>query len=190
MPNGVEPATSVPVSELIAIDNCAGVIVSRTGIPANNLFPVGETLISYTATDTSGNAVSVTQMVTVVDDTPPVISALTPSASTLWPPNRNMVDVTVNYDAADNCAMLETTLSVSSNEPAGESDWEILDAHHVRLRAQRSARWGDRIYTITATAKDVHGNSSSRHVTVRVPRDRGGGGSAGPDSTGNPAQQD
>lgn len=173
LPNSVEPAVSVAVPDLIAIDNCAGVTITRTGVPADNLFPIGETIITYLATDVSGNAVSVTQTVTVVDDTPPVISRVTASPSTLWPPNHGMVDVALNYEAVDNCAMLETTLSVSSNEPgsAGTAlDWEIVDAHHVRLRAQRSARWGDRIYTITITATDIHDNSSSQHVMVRVPR--------------------
>lgn len=119
-----------------------------------------------------------TQTVTVVDDTPPVMSRVTASPSTLWPPNRDVVDVVVNYEAVDNCAMFETTLSVSSNEPVSVgtgSDWEIVDAHDVRLRAQRSARSGDRIYTITINATDVHGNSSSQVVTVRVPRSMEGG---------------
>ena len=166
---------SVAVPELIAIDNCAGVTISRTGVPANNFFPVGETLITYTATDVSGNMASVTQTVTVVDDTPPVISGVTANPSTLWPPNHNLVGVTVSYEARDNCAILESWLSVSSDEsPGGELDWEIVDAHHVRLRAVRSARLGGRLYTITITAMDIHGNWSSRDVTVRVPKSMGG----------------
>lgn len=178
LPNGVEPAVSVAVPEIIAIDNCAGVTVSRTGIPANNFFSVGETLITYTATDGSGNAVSVTQLVTVVDDTPPVISRVAASPSTLWPPNHGLVDVIVTYDAADNCGMGETWLSVNANEPgsAGASDWEIVDAHHVRLRAARPGRWGPRVYTITVTAKDIHGNLSTQNVTVTVPHSKGEGG--------------
>ena len=110
------------------------------------------------------------------DDTPPVISGAAASPSTLWPPNHSMVDVTVSYEAADNCAILETRLSVSSNEPAvGDaiSDWEIVDAHHVRLRAERSGLWGERIYTITITAKDVQGNLSSQNVSVSVPQSKG-----------------
>jgi len=178
LPNGDEPAVSVAVPELIAIDNCAGVTVSRTGVPANNLFPVGETLITYTATDVSGNAVSVTQTVTVVDNTPPVISGATASPSMLWPPNHDMVDVMVTYEAADNCAILESWLSASSNQAGAgsSSDWEIVDAHHVRLRAARSGRWGERLYTVTITAKDIHGNLSTQDVTVRVPRSKGEGG--------------
>ncbi|HKG78202.1 MAG TPA: hypothetical protein VKA78_02260, partial [Pyrinomonadaceae bacterium] len=177
-PNGAVPATSVPVPELIAMDDAPGVTISRSGIPANNLFAVGETFITYTATDASGNSTSVIQTVTVVDDTAPVISGVTASPLTLWPPNHGMVDVTVSYDATDNCAIVETSLSVSGNEPAtgaAGSDWEVVDAHHVRLRAARWGRRGDRLYILTITAKDIHGNLSSQNVTVTVPLNNGKG---------------
>jgi hypothetical protein len=171
-PNGAVPATSVPVTAISALDDCAGVTISRSGVPANNVFPVGQTLITYTATDASGHTASVTQAVTVIDNTLPVISNMVASPSTLWPPNREMVDVTVSYQAADNCAILGTKLSVSSNEPDAV-DWEVLDAHRVRLRAKRAARQGARLYTITITAWDVHGNVSSQNVIVRVPQSNG-----------------
>ena len=172
-PNGGIPLFSFANPELMVRDDCAGVIVNRTGVPANNLFPTGETLVTYTATDASGNLATWTQKVTVADNTPPVISGAAVNPATLWPPNREMVDVTVNYDAADNCGMLETTLSVTSNEPVtadARPAWQVVDAHHVRLRAQRSARAGDRIYTITITAKDIHGNVAHKSVEVTVPQ--------------------
>lgn len=177
VPNGSVPPTSAPVSGLMASDNCSGVNVSRSGVPAGNLFPVGETLVTYTATDARGNAAALTQTVTVIDDTPPVIKGAAANPPTLWPPNLKMVDVTVSYEATDNCALLETSLSVASNERAGGAgpDWEVLDAHHVRLRAARTGRWGARVYTITINAKDVHGNSSSRVVAVSVQHSYGKG---------------
>ena len=164
-------------SELIAIDNCSELIVNRSGVPANNRFPIGETLITYTATDASGNTASATQTVTVVDNTPPVISRVAASPSMLWPPNHGLMDVRVTYDTGDNCGISETWLSVDANEPGsgGASDWVILDAHHVRLRAARSGRWGQRVYTITISARDVHGNLSTQKVTVTVPHSNGKG---------------
>lgn len=170
-PNYAVPNTSVPVPELIALDDCAGLTISRTGVPANFLFPVGETIITYTATDFSGNKASVIQTVIVVDDTPPVISQVTASPSQLWPPNHDMVDVTVSYDVADNCAIVDTSLSISGEDPSGVgsgSDWEVVDAHHVRLRAQRWGRSGERLYTVTITARDVHGNVSTKTLTIPV----------------------
>jgi hypothetical protein len=51
----------------------------------------------------------------------------------------------VNYTVNDNCGMPACVLSVTSNEPINGTgdgdtapDWEIVDAHHVRLRAERA----------------------------------------------------
>jgi len=62
-----------------ASDNCGGVTVTRSGVPAGNNFPVGITTITYTATDLTGHTASATQTVTVIDNTPPQISNI-PSA--------------------------------------------------------------------------------------------------------------
>jgi hypothetical protein len=88
-----------------------------------------------------------------------------------------MVDVTVDYSENDNCSAPVCTLSVTSNEPVNGTgdgdmapDWEVIDAHHLRLRAERAGTGSGRIYTITATCTDTAGNSSSRTVTVSVPK--------------------
>jgi hypothetical protein len=87
-----------------------------------------------------------------------------------------MHDVTVSYTATDNCSgVVTTSLSVTSNEDANgkgdgntSSDWEIKNEHEVKLRAERSGNGTGRIYTITITATDAAGNSSSRPVNVYV----------------------
>ncbi|MGH9838433.1 MAG: LamG-like jellyroll fold domain-containing protein [Blastocatellia bacterium] len=111
---------------------------------------------------------------------PPVITNASANPSVLWPPNHRMVDVTVNHSGTDNCGSPSCTLSVSSNEPINGTgdgdtapDWEIIDAHHVRLRAERAGNGNGRVYTITITCRDSAGNSSSRSVTVRVPISQG-----------------
>jgi uncharacterized repeat protein (TIGR01451 family) len=59
-----------------ASDNCsASVKLARAGVPAGNVFPKGDTTITYTATDGAGNKAIATQKVTVVDNTPPIIFA-------------------------------------------------------------------------------------------------------------------
>ena len=57
-----------------ANDNCSLASVTRTGVPAGNAFPVGTTTITYRATDASGNFTEDTQVVTVIDNTPPAIT--------------------------------------------------------------------------------------------------------------------
>jgi hypothetical protein len=52
-----------------ASDNCDGAIAAAvSGIPAGNLFPIGTTTLTWTATDAGGNTSSVSQPVTVSYD--------------------------------------------------------------------------------------------------------------------------
>ncbi len=103
---------------------------------------------------------------------PPEISAIGVDQPSLSPPDNRMVLVTVNYSASDNCSVGACTLSVSSNErrQGGVPDFEVLDDHHVVLRAQSNGRDAARVYTITIECKDNAGASSKRHVTVVVPQ--------------------
>jgi hypothetical protein len=163
-----------------ATDNCAGTAtITRSGVPAGNIFPVGTTAITYTATDAAGNTTTATQTVTVVDATPPVIGDGSATPHSLWPPNHGMVDIIVNYTASDACGSATTSLAVASNEPVNGTgdgdtapDWEIVDNHHVRLRAERAGTGTGRIYTIMITAVDLAGNPTTQTVVVTVPHDR------------------
>ena len=131
-----------------ANDNCPGVTVVRTGVPAGNNFPVGDTFITYTATDKSGNTASATQKVTVTDNTVPVLSC--PSNVTAYLPlNSTATSTAVTYPAAtatDNCAgPIDIAYSHASGSvfPVGST-------------------------TVTVTATDANGNSSSCTFTVTV----------------------
>lgn len=48
-----------------ATDDCVVASLVRSGVPAGNLFPVGTTVVTWTATDAAGNATAATQNVTV-----------------------------------------------------------------------------------------------------------------------------
>ena len=75
---------------------------------------------------------------------------------------------------------MTSRLSVTSDEPvtgtgqglAGltSPDWEVIDPHHVSLRAERSLRGDGRVYTITITSTDAAAGASTEQVTVTVPR--------------------
>lgn len=136
-------------------------------------FGLGAHTVTLTATDSHGLFSSCTATVTVVDNTNPTITGVSADPSSIWPPNKKMVLVTVNYTASDSCSPSPVSvLSVSSNEGTS-ADWEIVDAHHVRLRADRNGNGNGRIYTITITSTDTSGNSTTRTVLVTVPHDQG-----------------
>jgi hypothetical protein len=145
---------SVTVSDLdgtlgtgSATDNCPGVgAVSRSGVPSGNVFPVGTTTLTYSATDAHGNTGSATQVVTVVDNTAPVISC--PSNIVLEPTCPSGAIATfANATATDNCGVQSV---VRTAGPASGSVFPIGTT------------------TVTFTATDIYNNTSSCSFTVTV----------------------
>jgi extracellular elastinolytic metalloproteinase len=171
-----------------AIVNFAPTVTGSCGVvtsapPSGSVFAVGATPVVTTGTRQDSSTTTAGFNVTVNDTEQPTISNASANPSSLWLPNHKMVDVTISYDVADNCtaaSAVVTSLSVTSNEPVNGTgdgdtapDWQVVDAHHVRLRAERAGGGGGRIYSITITATDAVGNVSTRVVTVSVPHDRG-----------------
>lgn len=113
----------------------------------------------------------------------PTIS-LAVSPSTLWPPNHAMVKVASGIAATDDCDNAPTVVvTVSSNEPTNgqgdgntSADWQVVNngdgTFDVLVRAERSGKGSGRIYTISVTATDNFGNSSTASGTVTVPHDK------------------
>lgn len=116
---------------------------------------------------------------------PPVIAGAAASPGSLWPANHKMIDVLVAYtvtDDSDPAATVRCSLSVASNEPVNGTgdgdtapDWQVVDSHKVRLRAERAGNGKGRTYTITITCADTAGASTSRQVRVLVPKSPGKG---------------
>jgi rhodanese-related sulfurtransferase len=135
--------------------------------------PFGNHMVTLTATDSHGRSSSSASTVTVVDETAPSLGNVTVDKSMLWPPDHLMELVTIAYSASDNCGAVDTQLVVSmsdagSSASGGSIDWEVVDAHHVKLRAERSGG-ADRTYFITVVATDGAGNQSAGSAAVRVP---------------------
>ncbi len=130
-----------------ATDNLDGVTITRSGVPAGNLFPVGTTVVTYTATDAAGNTASATQVVTVIDNTPPTITAPANAAyqlSSAVPPASASAAT-----AADNCGTPTVTVAESSNGGAGSPASPL-------------------VLTRTFTATDAAGNTASAGQTIIV----------------------
>jgi probable HAF family extracellular repeat protein len=140
--------------------------------------PVGSHLITLTVTDPAGASSQAAVTVTVLDSTAPVIRSAVVSPNTLGQPNRQMVPVQVNVVASDSCDPAPSCriLAITSSDPvtgAGDNtspDWLITGPLTAQLRAERSPRGGDRIYTLTIQCADAAGNASSTHITMVVPK--------------------
>ena len=146
------------------------------------IFPLGTNAVAINVSDSASNTVSCSSTLTVIDTIPPVITAATASPNRIWPPNHKMVDVKLKVTTKDQCGAADwKIISVSSNEPANglgdgdtSPDWEIVNDHCVRVRAERSGKGNGRVYTIKVQAHDEVGNlSKACSITVTVPKSQG-----------------
>jgi pimeloyl-ACP methyl ester carboxylesterase len=136
------------LGDAAASSNSSGTVtVTHHGVPAGNLFPVGTTSITYTATDSDGLIATATQTVTVLDKTSPTISC--PSDLVVFLPiSSNGDSMAVSYpliSANDNCTTTTVTVSPPSGSPFAVGTTPV-----------------------TATAKDTAGNSASGSFNVSV----------------------
>ena len=129
-----------------ATDNTTNVNVARNGVPSGNVFPVGTTTITYTATDDTGNSAQATQTVTVIDNTAPAINAPMPTSASAGPTGQAAIpNVVATTTANDNCGPVTLSQSPVAGTMVG------VGAH-----------------TITITATDAAGNTSTATTTFTV----------------------
>jgi len=153
---------------------------------APEFFPLGETVVTFTATDFSGNSASCMATVTVIDTVPPVIE-IALNRTVLWPPNHKFHDILASVTVTDDCDPEPgfVLLSVESNESVngrgdGNTQPDVRDESlgepdlAFALRAERAGPGDGRVYTITYRAFDLSGNEALGTAEVRVPHDRGG----------------
>lgn len=173
-----------------------------TSATPNGQFPFGPTLVTLTVTDGNGGIDVADVLVSIVDNTPPVLICTT-DAIALWPANHTMREIGVCVAVSDNCANPEDLLllcTVSSNEPDdGAGDGEFIGDVHgldgfatpvdisnslsydadagcffgvVALRAERDGAESGRVYSIVCDVVDAAGNSATASCVVIVPHDR------------------
>lgn len=175
--------TAVALGEALAADACDAAPLVINDAP--EVFPLGTTVVTWTALDHAGNVATATQRVTVVDTTPPRIVSLWATPSVLWPPDKRMVPVVVGAvvedlcDAAPSCRIVAITSSDPVSGPGAGNlapDWVLTGDLTAELRAERLGTKVSRTYTITVQATDASGNASCANVVVVVPHDQGNDG--------------
>jgi len=161
---------SVTVSDLdgtlgtaTATDNCPLVgSVTRSGVPAGNIFPVGVTILTYKASDAEGNTASAIQQVTVVDNTPPSITC--PPNITLEPTCPSGAIATwAAPTGSDNCPGASTLQSggpsIGSVFPIGTTSvaYTVTDA----AGNQASCSFTVTVLTVVSTIQNLRASVSA-----------------------------
>ncbi|TBR07513.1 MAG: HYR domain-containing protein, partial [Candidatus Nitrosotenuis sp.] len=130
---------TVSLETPVATDNVG---VASVTSDAPEKFPVGETIVTWTAKDTTNNVNTVTQKITIVDTVPPKFAKLS--------------DVTVEATSNDNNSVSLATPVVS----------DILDITSLTSDAPEAFKLGET--TVTWTATDESGNSSTATQKVTI----------------------
>jgi len=178
LPNAPSQCGATATYTATATDNCTSTVTITVQPASGSFFPVGTTTVTAMATDGSGNTATCSFTVTVNDVEPPVIHDLAVTPSILWPPNHKMKVITADYTSTDNCpGPITCQITVTSNEPENGTgdgdtgpDWEILNDHHLKLRAERAGNGNGRIYTVKISCTDQYGNTGTAQKTVLVPK--------------------
>jgi len=126
--------------------------------------------------DNAGNAEVMKSIGIKIDKTAPAISGMPAPGCTLSPVKHQMV-VVATVTASDLLSGLASlNVSATSNEPdsgtgGGDVPGDIvINNGTVQLRAEHSPGSKGRIYTISATASDVAGNTRIATATCVVPK--------------------
>jgi len=144
-----------------------------------SLVTEGITTVHYDATDVAGNTESTESLTVKIDKTPPVISGMPAAGCTLWPPNGKMVQVGIvtATDALSGLAPGTFMVTGTSNEPPSAPEVSITPngsgGFIVQLQSDRLGNGTGRVYTLTATANDLAGNTATTTATCTVPHDQG-----------------
>jgi hypothetical protein len=157
-------------------DPDSGIVTPACGTTVNG--DTAGTTFVCNATNAAG-LFSSSSVTIKIDKTPLVISGMPALGCSLWPPNGKMVRVaTVTAaDALSGLAPGSFQVTGTSNEPPSAPEILITPngtgGYIVQLQADRLGKGTGRVYTLTATAGDLAGNTATVTATCTVPHDQG-----------------
>jgi len=158
----------------------------------------GANVFDLTVTDSGtcpGGVLADSDSMTVTvnpDVTGPTIHSVVPEPGLLWPPDHEMIPVTLTVDATDDCGAISCSVvavTMNDNDEGNGAntfpDWEfdgapvvLPDSLSLLLRAERSEGGTSvddtRVYTIDVVCDDEAGNSTAASTEVLVFSDQGG----------------
>lgn len=144
-----------------ALDGADGDVTSSITTDVVDTIALGDVIVTFSAADSAGNVGTATAVASVVDTTPPQITA--PSAVT--------VTATSGSGIAASDSALATFLTGASASDLVDSDVAITNDAPSTLAVGS--------VTVTFTAEDDSGNSSTASAVVTVNKKKDSGGSSG-----------
>jgi gliding motility-associated-like protein len=136
-------ATSVALDNPATTDNCGVASVSNN---APSVFPLGNTTVTWTVSDTSGNITTCEQIITVVDTELPSVSCIAPFTVELDETgNATITTAQIDNGINDNCTIATSEIDVSN-----------FNCNDI----------GE--HTVTLTVTDISGNEATCSTTVTV----------------------
>ncbi|MBP6976731.1 MAG: HYR domain-containing protein [Lentimicrobiaceae bacterium] len=151
---------NIVMDSLVASDPCSPVIIINdyTGTEdASGFYPVGITCIIWTVSDTSGNAITCLQTVTVVDNESPAIICPNDTVFTAPPPECQLdikgIADPVLWDNCDSTFLTWIMEGATTGSGTGSLNDALFDVG---------------ITSVTYTVSDTAGNSASCTFTVTV----------------------
>ncbi len=147
VPDSQSCGAAVSWAEPFAVDNCGTAVVTKTHT-SGSTFPVGSTVVSYTATDAYNNSTTIDFTVVVRDEIAPVIN---------WRGGGRDMTVAAANGRCD--AAVTFTVPVVADNCSGAT----LTGSH-----QSGDRFPVGVTTVTFTATDAAGNRTTGSFTVTV----------------------
>ena len=163
---------NVPTCQLSTISGTgfvAGVDYTITGASSAMVKAAGGRtyVLNVTCRDKAGNtSYGSTNVVVLTDTTPPVISSVTATPSSIWPPALQMVPVTIAVAATDDSGVVSCNLASISGPGTPGVDYLVTGQFTGSVKA-----FAARTYVFTAQCVDFSGNRSTAPVNVVVPPD-------------------
>jgi N-acetylneuraminic acid mutarotase len=141
---------------------------------------IGTYILTLQAKDVVNNPMVGTITVDIIDTIAPTLAPVA-DKTILWPPNKQMVPVTIKANALDNSGVpVALKVTVACNESLGGAVYwtqPVIDQNEgtisLQFQADRLGKGDGRQYTVTITATDASGNASTANVKILVPHDQG-----------------
>ena len=148
-----------------ATDNCEGTVVTLTeGLEPGSEYPVGTTIVEYTATDASGNTSTVTFTVTVIDNEAPVIACIENISQST---DSGSATAVVNFEApvgTDNCG---ATTEQTAGLPSG-SEFPIGTTTNTYVVTDAAGNTATCSFTVTITDDEDPTISCPANINMNV----------------------